>query len=639
MVMLDVNDPELTSFELDLGAATLTLIWSKPVIATTIQVQQITIQESATGGGSITNSEVSDPESRAVIVINLGIQTADDLKRRTDVATSIATTYISMPMGVAEDALQNRPSEEIPNNAALPASAFSPDVLPPDIVMFRLDLNTGELTLRFDEYIGTFDPNGLIILNDPVSPTANHTLFNSTIQSQVDDLVIVELGPSDLDGIMSQPGLATNPSTTFLALSPGSVTDQDGANVSVTTIFAVTGVVNADVENPQLLSFSIDLSTEILSLTFDEVIDPDSVYLPGLTLQSMNSTNSPFSYQLTPSSHVLTPRGRVLDIHLIGNDASAIKADDMLATMQSNTWLSLNLSFASDYSGNAVTPIEALNAASVISDTSRPRLLQFTIDLSNSVIFLTFSEAISIGTFDPQEITLFSDPSGAGINLTLSGGFYPQISAAVIELSPVAADIIFLKEQSRLGLFGSSPLNTYISLTENTANDTSGNRVVPIPLNASHSAFDVLPDSRGPVVVAFTLDINSAILTLHFDEIVNSTTFNATLITLHGANLDNSSNYTLTTTAPMQMLSGDGTVLTFYLSEDDLNGVKGAEICNTTVDCYLSYVDGLIADELGNIAELQPVSNAPQSIAVGMDFNSPELVELPCLILMLVPLV
>ena len=76
--------------------------------------------------------------------------------------------------------------------------------------------------------------------------------------------------------------------------------------------------------------------------------------------------------------------------------------------------------------------------------------------------------------------------------------------------------------------------NTYLSLTSLTTTDISGNDIVAIPLNMPYQAREVVPDSAGPKVVTFTLDVNNVNLTLHFDEMVNGSSFNSTVLTLLG---------------------------------------------------------------------------------------------------------
>ena len=630
-VIPDMFPPVLEAFDLNLGTSVLTLVWSKPVLVSSLVVTGITLENPAPLGGSIPLTAESTTQSLngSVIDINLGIITSTDLKQRTDIATSRDDTYISIAAGIVRDALQNRPSDEILSSAAQQVRVFTADLVPPMVISYVLNLDMGTLVLTFDEQVATFDENAIQIQNDLSFPTSSYVLQSSSVISMMDNVVAIQLSDADQDGIKGNPNIAVNVSNTFIALLNGSASDSSGNVVTETITTPATGTILQDITPPELLSYTIDLSTEFLALTFTEVIDTRTIYLPGLTIQSQRSPMPLSSYTLTESSIILAPRGRILEIHLIGTDASAIKATNGLATTETDTFIALNSSFASDYGGNAILeipPSVALMASSVSTDISRPTLSRFGVDLATSVLSLTFSEAINISTLNTQLITLHSTANGSGLTLPLQGGSFPFENAAIINVSFTAADINFLKTQSQLGLFGSSISNTFLSLTEDAAEDTSGNRVRPIPATMPRPASFVNPDNRGPVVVAFTLDVNNGNLTLHFDEIVDIATVNISVITLRGANSNTSEMHTVTTAVP-PVLFNSGTNVMITLSDDDLNAIKGAEFCNTTDDCYITHLAGLVQDELGNQASSRVVPNALQASQLGMDFNSPALVS------------
>lgn len=629
-VIADQFPPSLEYFDLDLSLSTLTLVWSKPVsslVQTGITIENAASPTPATGVTLTLNSTSSSPDG-AVVVINLATSTALSLKRRSDIATSRDDTYISLLAGVVTDVFLSRPSAEIVVAMSRQVRTFTADILPPRVSSFSLDLDNGELRITFDEEVVNFDPSGLLFQNDPVAPTANFTLQNSSLVSVSSNEVLVQLGSDDIDGIASQPTLATEPTNTFLVLLNGSVSDIYQNTALDPVVSLVQGAILPDTTSPTVLSYSLDLSREILAINFSEVVDTRSVVLGGLTIQSDQTLMPMGSFILTNSSLVVEGQGRILEIHLIGNDASGIKADPNLGSAIANTFITLSEQFVSDYAGNPVLGINqtmALMASSVELDTSNPMLRQFVVDLSSNTIILTFSEAINISTFNPREITLSSLGDGTGIVRSLSGGTFPFENAAIIGLSPTATDITFLKEQSQLGNFASSVSNTFLSLTNDTARDTSNNPIIAIPPNMPYAASAVIPDTRGPVIVAFTLDINNGNFSLHFDEIVNISTFSSLALTLTAANSLGSPNYTLSMELFPTLLNG-GTVVMLTLSPNDLNAIKGLEFCNTTQDCFLAHQAGLVTDELGNSAGARSVPRALQASELGIDMNSPQLV-------------
>ena len=161
---------------------------------------------------------------------------------------------------------------------------------------------------------------------------------------------------------------------------------------------------------------------------------------------------------------------------------------------------------------------------------------------------------------------------------------------------------------------------TCISVSTLTTTDVSGNNIVAIPPTMPYRAKEVVPDSVGPQIVAFTLDVNIGNLTLDFDEMVNVSSFNSTVLTLLGAE----GSYNLTTVS-RPTISNMDTVLMITLSQDDLNGIKGQEICNGTQDCFVSHGDGLIGDTVGNISAERDINDPIMASTIGTDFTIPML--------------
>ena len=433
------------------------------------------------------------------------------------------------------------------------------------------------------------------------------------------------LGPDDQDGIKSNPAFLTN---TVIALLNGSAIDYFMNEVTEPMLYEVSGTIINDTISPTLEDFTLDLRRDILSLTFDEVVDTLSAQLSEIVIQNMQVTPTE-TYVLTASSTILSSHRRVVEVHLIGNDATAIKANSNLGTSVVNTFIAFNSSFISDFAGNPVNQVEgstALQADEVINDTSRPRLIRFGINLSTSVLSLTFSETINISTFDPTYIQLSSQSNGTGEVFNLSGGNYQQEHLAVINITFTAMDNTFIKSRAQLGIFGSSITNTYISISANAAEDTSTNALRPINNTMPYPASYIIPDNKGPLVVGFTLDMNDGNLTIHFDEVVTIDSFNATTITLSGTKSAINGIYTLTTNSePVLHISGRYVMVT--LTNDDLNGIKGQEICNLTAECFISHKRGIASDELRNEADAREIANAIKASRVGTDFEHPTYVS------------
>jgi len=632
-VIEEATPPALEYFDLDLSFSTLTLVWSKPVLSNTLSVTGITLQSapnSPTTSVSLTVASSTSSPNGSVIIVDLDSSTTFTLRSNSFIANSEVDTYISLLSGVATGAFGSRPSVAIPATMARQARVFTADTVPPRVESFFLDLNSGELSITFDETISGFDPSRVQILDDSASPMSNYTLTDSSFVIDAGrDSVSITLSSDDFDAIVSDPTLASDATNTFLRLLNGSVSDAFSIAVEAPVTSMVVGNITRDSSSPQLLSFSLDLSREILTLNFSEVVDPSSIQLDRLSFQSDTSMDPVSSYTLSNSSFVAVAQGRSLELHLIGRDASAIKADSNLGTDSTNTFIVVEEGFISDFGQNSAETIPASSAffATVVQpDTSDPTLRLFEVDLSNNAIVLTFSEAIDITMFTPENIRLSSYSNGTGVTLTLAGATFPMENNYIITLFPRAVDVTFLKEQSQMGTFASSVFNTYLSLLSSTARDTSGNFIVAIPEDMPEPANRIVPDTRGPRVVSFTLDMNNGNLTLQFDEVINLVSFTSTALTLQSSNSPTAASYSVASNLTPSLLN-EGTVVMVNLGVDtDLNVIKGLEFCNTTQDCFLTHQSDLIQDELGNSAEARMVPNALPASSLGMDNNSPALV-------------
>ena len=625
-VILDTTSPSLESFQLDLSLNVLILTWSKPVnVSTLTAISDISIQDdqTRTHGYSLTTSSVTS-DSGAVMNIQLSGVDANALKTSNNFATTINNTFITVSGGFVED-IRGRASVAINDGSAQQALIFNPDTQPPMIVSFNLDLNNGTLDITFDEFVTNFDADLITIFNSTLASSSNVSFSNSSISSISSNIVSIDIGEIDLEALKADTTLATNSLNTFIGLSSGSVSDIFNNTLSDLVISASTGTVQPDTGRPLLESFRLDLSTEILALTFSEAVDVNSINFNGLTIQNTQSTMPTSEYTLTSSSTILSSSGPIIEIHLIGTDASAIKADASIGTTVLDTYISINESFANDTSGNRILeilPESALQASFVGNDSSPPRLQSFTLDLANNIIQFRFSEAINISTFTPTEIALFSGLESSDISYTLTGGTVPDTNAAIFNLSLSIPDASYLKEQAQTGLFASTRSNTFITLNSSLANDTSGNAMEAVPKSDLFPPTAIYQDTAGPLVVSFTLDLNNGNLTLQFSEQINSSTFRGNYITLRGSNTNTANHYNISTTT-ITSISNLETVISMTLSLTDLNGIKGQEICNQTTDCYLTHLPSLVIDNLGNVAQGRQVPMALQASDINMDINAP----------------
>ena len=636
-VIRDTSAPMLASFNLDLGLGTVTLTFSKPILVDTLQLSLATLlsDTTATPLEMLNLNEASTSSSDGIVIlVDLSYTEANFLRQSTLIATSRANTYLNASFGLARD-LINRSTEM----TIVQVNDFVADRLPPRVTYSVLDLNTGALNLTFDEPLQNISANSIIFQNAVIDPTVSVQLYNSTVVDFSENVAFISV-PDIIDKIVEVIDAINAALETVgdflerlrralsISFAAGGVTDMADNTVLIRSEgVLITDIIN-DMVRPTLLTFTWNLDSENLRLTFSEVIDASSIQLPLLTM--VNSTSMIFTnYQLTEESTVLSNSGRIIELHLLGQDAAGIKALPSLGVFTNNTYISITEEFASDLGGNRVFAINqslALQASEVFPDTMPPYLMGFVLDLSKSQLILTFSETVVISTFNVTQITLQATANGTGMYVALQGGYFPQQNTGILIISLLPSDANTLKDLSVARIMATAPSNTFISYPSSIVEDTAGFPVIEIPSTAAQPATQVVTDTVGPMVLAFFLDLNTGNLTLHFDETVNVSTFDITTITLL-KNQSTSSPMAALTTVSMATTLSDGTTIMVFLSNDDQNAIKGQQLCNSTDECYLIHTEGLVSDRMMQSSAERSIQDALMASDIGTDFTNPVLME------------
>jgi len=148
-------------------------------------------------------------------------------------------------------------------------------------VTFTFDLNLGQLFLYFSETVNVQSVNFTAITMQ------NGTLANETISYMLTggDMslrnftdVTVTLLPEDLNAIKSLLTLGTSVSDTYLSLTPYLLEDMNGnlvVDISAESAQQAYDVI-PDITGPELLSFNLNLTSDILSLSFSETVSASS---------------------------------------------------------------------------------------------------------------------------------------------------------------------------------------------------------------------------------------------------------------------------------------------------------------------------------------------------------------------------
>ena len=413
------------------------------------------------------------------------------------------------------------------------------DRVSPTLTYFDLDVDgSGYIKLVFSE---TMNSSSLDITNISIENSDNTSavvLQTSYKSSENSHIIIISLSPADLNHIKYQTNLATHLYNSFLFINGSNVVDMNNNILSFGNTSVMVRNFFMDSTQPILQSFDLDLSNNSLLLTFSEVINASSLHLPLLTListQSLISTSQKMALTggYISEPHLTTGHPPIVVVSLLKSDLNKIKKLDTLALNNSSTYLSISPDAAFDFSSNSLYPINintSLSVRNYFPDTVDPILLTFALDLDNLILSLFFSETVQVNTLMKSDIYIKTTKNFINSSFSLLDSFLlVDDNEPFVNLSLGFIDRNFIKLKTDLC---TQMTNCFISFNSSLIRDTSGNFVTQIPsaLALSISLFN--PDSTNPSLICGLLDLDSSVLSLTFDEPVDSTSLKLDQLTI-----------------------------------------------------------------------------------------------------------
>jgi len=199
---------------------------------------------------------------------------------------------------------------------------------------------------------------------------------------------------------------------TFLAIGSAGISDIEGNPV------VAIGSENAlmasnqelDTSPPSLRSFTFNLNSGILELSFSESVAGNSTIPQSFYLLCSPSTSAT-RYQLQGGTVGPSIGSPIVEIQLTTSDLNNIKALVSLATSIETTYLAFFSDAVTDLSGNGIDMLattSALVASDFFADTTNPLLNAYELNLDEGTLILTFSETVNASSFDLSGVVLQS---------------------------------------------------------------------------------------------------------------------------------------------------------------------------------------------------------------------------------------
>jgi hypothetical protein len=399
-----------------------------------------------------------------------------------------------------------------------------------------------------------------------------------------------------LTSLKLKDGLASSAGTTFVALPANFVADAAENTLQQTTL---QGSFVPDTTPPLLASHALDMNASTLSLTFNEPVNVASFNASKLLARGASLASSPVPL----SSIGLLGVGNAtvslsLTFRLSTQASDALKLRDDIAAVPSNTFLFAASGVVDDSFGNPAQEIaasSAIQADSVESDVTAPRLLAFTFSMQTGELVMTFDEpmrALSVATslFNLAEDSVLAAPISS-LAATASA-----VDGRVITLTLSGASLNDIKTNHPLCFANSS---CFLEVDDAFIADMAGNNVSFVRVGAQQ----VFADTQAPDLSAFVqFNLNEGTLALRFSETVNVSTVDVTELTLQSLFEDPASTHTLSPGTTVLNSSVPSNEVRLRLSSSDLNTIKAdANLCALRALCYVRVGGSFVADMAGNL--------------------------------------
>ena len=649
----DVTSPELLSYDIDLNSGEILLTFSETVRASTLTADQFSLQNSRNETSdsftfyNLTSASSTNSSDGTVITLTIGLDDLNLIKQLTDLATNVQNTFLSFTNEAISDMFDN-PIMPLNISEALAVQFYTPDITPPILNGFSLDLNTEELTLSFSETVNasTLNVSGIVLQSEQSSVLSNGSSYrlisvNTTTTSENGPVIVVDVSREDINAIKYLLDLATTSGNTYLSVDSTAIQDVIGLQVdSIPSTNALSvNVFQEDTLSPVLLAFSLNLTAGFLTLTFDETVNASSIDLAGISLHPANDTADGVSLM---DSSILTENSPVIDIQIEPDTLNIIKLRMDLAINESNTYLRIRQGSVSDL---AFIPQEITETFQpideFISDMLSPMILSFAIDLSNGTIILMFNEPVDVSTLSFDSITLQSEPNiRDGTSFQLTDGSTNSSNGLEVIIDIDTGDLNLIKQDEALLRNIST---TYISFTDQLISDTSGNPVVVVPSSNAEPAQLFMVDGVMPRLLEFDLDMNTGLLTLIFSETVDVSTLMSNQITLQSlATVSNIFAHSHTLSRQVMLESQvDDTTVSIRINPYDLDEIKRRGIGLSEDSIWIAISNTTVQDMAGQFVYplengifTRPVSNYTRDMTrimldyFTLDLNETELLTL-----------
>ena len=346
----------------------------------------------------------------------------------------------------------------------------------------------------------------------------------------------------------------------------------------------------SDYTPPVLSAASLDYDTDVLSLTFNEPVDPDSIDPSRL---AVNGGDSPVSLA---GATATTINATTISLALTGSQAASVHTVPLPV-------LDVGVRAIQDVSQNPVAASQ--DNRMTLSGTPNiepvpPSLVEASLDESSGSLTLTFDRPIDQDPISDVDVSKFTitDASDAS-PVALTGAAVETVNDRTIAITLTSAQLASVKAHATPDL----------DIEAGAVRDLEGNQIVS---SSDHPV--TVGDTTPPTLAGAALDQSTGILTLDFGEAIDSSDVNTSGLTIRSG--DNSA-----VPNDARIIPANATGIHVILTDSQAASVKAYNVTPFLLDIAAGTVRDLAENPIAESANntITPVDNPPILLSATLD--------------------
>jgi len=484
----DTVRPTLISVNLNMTDQTIVFGFSKNVRSSSMQLSQLTFQNSINGGDE---SIIFSTQYASVVIpvmdspsikITLAAKAFNALKSSNSLGLSLSGTFVAFTVDfVLDKAFVPNKIVGFTTGNAFPITTYAADHVRPRLLSWYADMNEDRIVLDFSEPIdmATLDVSAIKLYSDAdttLRSTFMVNLWEATIFAVDVTKITLQLSRAESTAIKTASPLCTQRITCLLShtatLGRDTASYESGNKIATQSIIPSVTILSSasyvpDQKGPQLLSYILNMNMGEINLEFTEPVNTAAADMSAITLYQSDVVLGSHQVNITQTTYVSESEGVFVTLKLSLNDFINMKYNGIAANGTGDVFLSMDPNFLTDVAGNpcngSVQPynrlirqnhlIDIKEPSSVVKDSMHARIVAVYRYGSPRNLSIHFDDVVDVSSINLGPFYLLNKGTGAKYSLKNAGLVTTNNSARIdINLHPIWAALQILDiAQTSLG--------------------------------------------------------------------------------------------------------------------------------------------------------------------------------------------